>query len=61
MGAHSFGGAVAANSGYNGKWTTSQGLSEVYFSNMISPSITWKSKVNFDFFTYFIMPWKFCV
>ena len=56
MGAHSFGGAVAANSGYNGKWTTNQGLSEVYFSNMISPSITWKSRVNFDFLIYFIMP-----
>ena len=57
MGAHSFGGAKTANSGYNGKWTGSQnnGLSEVYFSNMISSDITWKNTVNFDFREKFIL------
>ena len=56
MGAHSFGGAKTTNSGYNGKWTGSQnnGLSEVYFSNMISSDITWKNTVNFYFKEKFI-------
>ena len=50
MGAHSFGGAKTTNSGYSGKWTGSQnnGLSEVFFANMVSSDITWKSTVNFD-------------
>lgn len=45
MGAHSFGGAKSTNSGYNGKWTGSQnnGLSEVFFTNMLSSAITWKN------------------
>jgi len=42
MGAHSFGTASASNSGYSGKWTGTQnkGLSEVFYSLMINPSIT---------------------
>ncbi len=49
MGAHSIGGAFRANSGYAGKWTgiQNQGFSELYYSNMINSSITWKSQVTF--------------
>jgi hypothetical protein len=41
MGAHSFGAANATNSGYSGKWTGTQnrGLSELFYSNMVSSSI----------------------
>ena len=51
MGAHSFGGASTSNSGYSGKWTGSQnkGLSEVYYSNMISSSITFSNVVSSSF------------
>jgi hypothetical protein len=47
MGAHSFGGASTSNSGYSGKWTGSQnkGLSEVFYSNMISSDITFTNIV----------------
>jgi len=42
MGAHSFGSVHPFNSGYNGKWTGQQnkGLSEVFYSLMIDPSVT---------------------
>jgi Peroxidase len=43
MGAHSFGTALPANSGYNGKWTGQQnkGLSEVFYSMMIDPTVSY--------------------
>ena len=51
MGAHRFGGASTSKSGYSGKWTGSQnkGLSEVYYSNMISSSITFSNVVSSSF------------
>ena len=48
MGAHSFGGAFPENSGYAGKWTgpNNVGVSEVYYSNMIDPTITFTNAVS---------------
>jgi len=47
MGAHSIGSADALNSGYTGKWTGTQnkGLSEVFYSHMINPTLTY-SNIN---------------
>ena len=57
MGAHSFGGGKTTRSGYDGKFTGSQndGLSEVYFANMLSSDIAWINTVNFDFKEKFII------
>jgi len=43
MGAHGFGGANTTNSGYSGKWTGAhnKGLSEVFYSHIIDPSLTY--------------------
>jgi len=47
MGAHSIGGAFLFNSGYSGKWTGIQnrGFSEIYYKNMINPSLSWTNVV----------------
>ena len=49
MGAHSLGGALQVNSGYQGKWTGKQniGFNELYYLNMINATNKWTNVVRF--------------
>jgi hypothetical protein len=48
MGAHSLGGALKVNSGYQGKWTGIQniGFNELYYLNMINATNKWTNVVS---------------
>jgi hypothetical protein len=53
MGVHSLGGARPENSGYRGKWTGpgNAGLSEIYYTNMVSSGIKWTNVVSINVFS----------